>query len=291
MLFRSVRGAAETLGAQESLDVAAALRGASDAAYRAVRSPVEGTMLTAVRELAEEAEAGGTISSILARGDDCVRRTPELLPVLADAGVVDAGAAGLVEIARGVAAVWTGEELVQTIAASAPRLTMAADLQHEDSAFRYCTVFVVEGDGLDADELEAALNPLGDSLLVVGDPTGYGAAVLGRLCASVVMLECDGPMAREARRALAEQKATNVKIVEGDLAAGHGADAPYDVIVLAGAVVEVPRRLHEQLAEGGRLVAVIQAPGDSAKASCITRVASAFDCRAVFDAVARSIPG
>ena len=139
--------------------------------------------------------------------------------------------------------------------------------------------------------IEAADLRPNDRALVVGDPTGYGAAVLGRLCASVVMLECDGPMAREARRALAEQKATNVKIVEGDLAAGHGADAPYDVIVLAGAVVEVPRRLHEQLAEGGRLVAVIQAPGDSAKASCITRVASAFDCRAVFDAVARSIPG
>ncbi len=171
ILSQIVRGAAETLGSQADLDLAAVVRGASDAAYRAVRSPVEGTMLTAVRELAEEAEAGGTIASIIARGDDCVRRTPELLPVLADAGVVDAGAAGLIEIVRGIAAVWTGEDIAPVASVLAPRLTMAADLQHEDSEFRYCTVFVVEGDGLNADELEQALDPLGDSLLVVGDPT------------------------------------------------------------------------------------------------------------------------
>src|SRR5579862_7868420 len=99
ILSQIIRGAAESL--RDSDDLAAALRGASDAAYRAVRTPVEGTMLTAIRELAEEAERGGDLAAVIARGEDCVARTRELLPVLAEAGVVDAGAAGLVAIARG----------------------------------------------------------------------------------------------------------------------------------------------------------------------------------------------
>src|SRR4051794_12101180 len=73
ILSQIVRGAAESL--RESDDLGRALRSASDAAYRAVRKPVEGTMLTAIRELAEEAESGGTLTDVLARGDDCVART------------------------------------------------------------------------------------------------------------------------------------------------------------------------------------------------------------------------
>ena len=68
-------------------------------------------MLTAIRELAEEAEAGGDLAAVVARGDDCVARTRELLPVLAEAGVVDAGAAGLVEILRGIVGALEGAPL------------------------------------------------------------------------------------------------------------------------------------------------------------------------------------
>ena len=86
--------------------------------------------------------------------------------MLTEAGVVDAGAAGLVEIVRGIAA---------GCAASRCRRRRhgrrrARPIHQELSRFRYCTVFVVEGDGLDADALEPELEPLGDSLLVVGDP-------------------------------------------------------------------------------------------------------------------------
>jgi len=168
ILSQIVRGAAESFGASDS--VAAALRSASDAAHRAVRTPVEGTMLTAIRELAEEAEAGGDLAAIVARGDDCVRRTPELLPVLAEAGVVDAGAAGLVEIVRGIAAAVSGQPLPAPVPVSAPSFSLAA-AHLELSRYRYCTVFVIEGEGLDADEIEQELEPLGDSLLVVGDET------------------------------------------------------------------------------------------------------------------------
>ena len=174
ILSQIVRGAAEAL--RDADDLARALRGASDAAYRAVRKPVEGTMLTAIRELAEEAEGGGDLAAIVARGDDCVVRTREMLPVLTEAGVVDAGAAGLLEIVRGIASVLTGEPVLPAPlpgsagerAAPVPTI----DLMHQElSRYRYCTVFVVEGDGLDADALERELDAIGDSLLVVGDPT------------------------------------------------------------------------------------------------------------------------
>jgi len=106
---------------------------------------------------------------VVARGDDCVLRTRELLPVLAEAGVVDAGAAGLVEIVRGIAGVVAGEPLPE---AEFEEIAPTVESVHQHlSEFKYCTAFVVEGDRLDADELERELEPLGDSLLVVGDPT------------------------------------------------------------------------------------------------------------------------
>jgi uncharacterized protein len=175
ILSQIVRGAAEVLGSAETVDTGAAVRavrGASDAAYAAVRSPVEGTMLTVIRELAEAAESAtaGTVPELLAylvgRGEESVARTPEQLDVLREAGVVDAGGAGLVELVRGLAAVATGEEIAAP--PEAPEVTVDA-VHQELSRYRYCTTFVVEGDDLDAAGIEAELEPLGDSLLVVGD--------------------------------------------------------------------------------------------------------------------------
>jgi DAK2 domain fusion protein YloV len=154
-----------------------AFRSASDAAYRAVKRPVEGTMLTVIREMAEEAERrenrkvtpAELLARVLARGEDALARTPEMLDVLRDAGVVDAGGAGLVEITRGIVLGLTGEPLPE-----APVETGALGLEaiHQElSKYRYCTVFVVEGESLDAAALEAELEKLGDSLLVVGDET------------------------------------------------------------------------------------------------------------------------
>ncbi len=166
ILSQIIRGAAGSLSTSD--DLAAALRAASEAAYRAVRTPVEGTMLTAIRELAEEAARGGDLTALLARGDACVTATREMLAVLTEAGVVDAGAAGLVEIARGIAGVLSGKALPPGPVASVPTPGPEA-LHHELSRYRYCTVFVIEGEGLDRESLERAFDPLGDSLLVVGD--------------------------------------------------------------------------------------------------------------------------
>ncbi len=132
-----VRGAAEVLGDGEPADVVTckrALRGASDAAYRAVRRPVEGTMLTVIREMAEEAESSSaaTVSelmhAVVRRGEDALARTPELLAVLRDAGVVDAGGAGLLEIVRGITAGLAGEPLP----AALPREELGFEAVHQE---------------------------------------------------------------------------------------------------------------------------------------------------------------
>jgi len=175
-----VRGFADVLGERDPIDepmIARAFRSASDAAYRAVRRPVEGTMLTVIREMAEAAEspeASGLerpelLSFIVARGAESLARTPELLAVLKEAGVVDAGGAGLLEIIKGVSAAVAGEAVPEVaVPTSGPSLEA---IHREPSDYRYCTVFVVEGTGLDAEDLEARLERLGDSLLVVGDAT------------------------------------------------------------------------------------------------------------------------
>ena len=176
-----LRGAAEVLAEPGRFDasrVGRAFRGASDAAYRAVRRPVEGTMLSVIRELAEEAEdrrhaslaPAALFRVLVARGEDALARTPEQLAVLREAGVVDAGAAGLLEIVRGVASELAGEPVPEAPPADAHEVGVDA-IHQELSEFRYCTVFVVEGEELDAAELESELDQLGDSLLVVGDAT------------------------------------------------------------------------------------------------------------------------
>jgi DAK2 domain fusion protein YloV len=181
ILSQIVRGVADVLAeSTNGIDpalTARALRGASDAAYRAVRRPVEGTMLSVIRELAEEAERrapeseplGDLLVELVRHGEDAVARTPEQLDVLREAGVVDAGGAGLVELLRGLAGAFTGEALPAAPAVEAPS---GADSIHlELSRYRYCTVFVVEGEELDRDRLETQLERLGDSLVVVGDET------------------------------------------------------------------------------------------------------------------------
>jgi protein-L-isoaspartate(D-aspartate) O-methyltransferase len=136
----------------------------------------------------------------------------------------------------------------------------------------------------------AAIQPA-DRVLEVGSATGYGAAVLARLAAKVVALECDGGLARAARQRLAELRVGNVAVVEGELHDGYAPQAPYDVIVMAGAAAVLPESLREQLADGGRLVGIVEAPGDSGKAVIISRVGSAFGKRVVFDASSHYLPG
>jgi uncharacterized protein len=180
ILSQIVRGAMEVLGqdgpvTQEMLT--RALRHATETAYRAVRKPVEGTMLTVLREMAEaaaqEPEAPGVdsfLQHVIAAGWRSVEKTPTLLRVLADAGVVDAGGFGLVVLVEGAADGRAGIKTeITTRFAKAGVVSAQEEALEEESDFTYCTSFLLTGVGLDQASLEQTLGRLGDSLLVVGD--------------------------------------------------------------------------------------------------------------------------
>lgn len=97
----------------------------------------------------------------------------------------------------------------------------------------------------------------GDLVLDVGCGSGYSTAVLAHIAGFVVALENDPALVAEAGNRLAALGYENVSVVEGPLPAGHAAQAPYDVIVVEGAVDEVPDALIGQLKDGGRLVAIV----------------------------------
>ena len=197
ILSQLVRGAAEELISRpgELVDpvlVAAALARASDRAYASVREPAEGTILTVAREMAarmaselahmsdDERRLGPEddgarqnrliariMTSALETGEQSLKRGPELLPVLRQAGVVDAGAYGLLLVLAGCLGVLQGD--------APPALehhTPAARVshpQHESSTHRFCTNFAVTGTDLDGSYFIPLLEQIGDSVLVVGD--------------------------------------------------------------------------------------------------------------------------
>ena len=131
----------------------------------------------------------------------------------------------------------------------------------------------------------------GESALVVGAGTGYSAALLGKLVASVTALESDVDLVRAASELLPSLKANNVKVVQGALSDGFKPSAPYDVILIDAGVEEVPRALLDQLADGGRLVAVVMNGSSLGQAHIYVRKGRNIGERQVFDAVAPILPG
>jgi len=129
-----------------------------------------------------------------------------------------------------------------------------------------------------------------DAVLDVGCATGYSAAVLARLAGRVTALESNVGLADEARAALAAVDAANVTVATGDLARGRPENAPYNVIVLEGAVPDIPTDLRDQLADGGRLVAII-AGRVLGRATVVRRSGAIFSQLRAFDATAPALPG
>jgi protein-L-isoaspartate(D-aspartate) O-methyltransferase len=129
----------------------------------------------------------------------------------------------------------------------------------------------------------AAIGP-SDIVLEIGAGGGYGAAVLSRLCNTVVALESDALLADQASRAMTGLAIDNVAVVTGPLRMGYRAQAPFDAIILAGAVDRVPEELLGQLADGGRLVALVAGPAGMGRGTLFTRKGGAIGRREVFDA-------
>jgi protein-L-isoaspartate(D-aspartate) O-methyltransferase len=129
-----------------------------------------------------------------------------------------------------------------------------------------------------------------DSVLDVGCATGYSTAVIARLAARVTGLEQDADLVRVASDMAPAVGATNVAIVQGSLADGHRAGAPYDAIVVNGAIEAPPEALLGQLAEGGRLVAIVQS-GEQSRAHLYLRQNGRIGSRVAFDAWAPLLAG
>lgn len=128
-----------------------------------------------------------------------------------------------------------------------------------------------------------------DVVLVIGCTTGYAAAVASRLATTTFCLDSDTDRLGQAEKIFTEIGCDNVVTVHGDPAQGHPGQAPFDVIVIAGAVEVIPEKLKAQLAEGGRLVTILQ-KGRAGKVAAVTRVGQAFGMVTPFDAAAPAVP-
>lgn len=195
ILSQLIRGAVEELIARPgelvgpSL-VAAGMARAADRAYGSVREPAEGTMLTVAREMAarlasevatrddsrlpagtdqvvQDRAIADVLELALDTGRDSVRRGPQLLPALREAGVVDSGAHAITIILAGVLGQLRGEPPAEIDRYAAPAQINRPD--HSSETFRYCTNFAVSGSGLDPAVWRERLDAHGDSILVVGD--------------------------------------------------------------------------------------------------------------------------
>jgi protein-L-isoaspartate(D-aspartate) O-methyltransferase len=131
----------------------------------------------------------------------------------------------------------------------------------------------------------------GDLVLDVGCATGYSSAVLARLATAVVALECDASLARDATASFAEIGVDNVVVVEDELIHGHAEQAPYQAIFLNGAVPEMPEVLIDQLADGGRMCAVIDDGIGSGQVVRAIRRGTTVAKQVLFDANVPSLPG
>ena len=138
--------------------------------------------------------------------------------------------------------------------------------------------------------LQAAEIGRNDNALVVGAGVGYEAAVISLLARSVVAFENDPDLARLGRAALVEQRIANVNIVDEPQSPTARARTAYDVILFGGAVAAIPPEISGQLAEGGRMVAVVKPDDGPGRATLTTRAGGVLASRVMFDAATPLLP-
>ncbi|WP_068964291.1 DAK2 domain-containing protein [Desulfosporosinus sp. BG] len=187
-LLRGIAKGFEGLQIANPLQVAQALQAGVDTAYKAVMKPVEGTILTVSRETARgaltRAKGGGSLLDTLLEGQrkglEALSRTPDLLPALKQAGVVDAGGQGFLIILSGWITVLTGEAINPNTLNEVGEKPTSFEHEHpeiqrkfkqiENLDYPYCTEFLVKGTDLRVEQMRQDLNGRGESLLVVGTP-------------------------------------------------------------------------------------------------------------------------
>lgn len=186
LLFRGFSKGLEGKEEADATDIAHALSLGVSAAYKAVMKPTEGTILTVARlasehaqQVAQQEEVTEVMmwKEILSAAEDALAQTPEMLPVLKKAGVVDAGGQGFVEIWKGMLSVIENEQIIpsEEEAQAAPKEKkahgVAAEFNEENIHFCYCTEFIINKEHPDADplSLRAYLESIGDCVVVVDD--------------------------------------------------------------------------------------------------------------------------
>lgn len=184
ILSQILRGIRQGAKDGDAIDVAVMKRmtcSARDTAYRAVMKPTEGTILTVIREMAEFAEqhfpeyedVREFLKSILAAGRESLERTPEILPVLKQAGVVDAGGCGVITLLEGaVIALETGQAVVLSDSKkpAAAKATEKEDIDTANIKYSYCTEFLINKSAArSVTQFKASIKPKGDCMLVIDD--------------------------------------------------------------------------------------------------------------------------
>lgn len=182
ILSQIIRGIAKSIEGKENLnvvDLANALKNGSDTAYKAVIKPIEGTILTVVRESGEYAVKVANkdmdmiefLELIVKKANESLEKTPELLKALKEAGVVDSGGKGLVLIYEGMLSSLKGNDIKSVEGEISPNVEVNVEqnISSEDIKFQYCTEFILESDKIDDLAVRDMYMKFGDSLAVVGD--------------------------------------------------------------------------------------------------------------------------
>ncbi len=196
ILSQILRGFCEGIGPRAAVDgqgLAEAFSRGAEVAYRAVMKPTEGTMLTVAREAARAAQAkagqNGDLTEVVKSAAEAaaaaVERTPEQLPILKQAGVIDAGGFGLQLILEGFLRRMQGERLESferpTVQHARPKT-----IEAPSAGWGYCTEFIINGKDLSVDAVRTELQRHGDSTLIVGDEAAIKVHIHTQEPASVI---------------------------------------------------------------------------------------------------------
>ncbi len=176
-LFRGFSKACKGKNKLNATDLANALKSASDTAYKAVMKPIEGTILTVARETGEKAievskkeeDLESFLRLIIEYAEKVLDKTPDLLKVLKQAGVVDAGGKGLIYIYKGFYEALTGKEVEISEVVPLDTVAFHSDGELGDITFGYCTEFIIKGNHVDIEDFKRKIGSYGDCMLVVGD--------------------------------------------------------------------------------------------------------------------------
>jgi len=285
ILSQIFRGMARSLDSEETFNAvqfASALREAAATAYKGVIKPVEGTILTVAREAAEAGVTAAASSEdlryildrVTSEARHSVTRTPSLLPVLAEAGVVDAGGQGLFVILEGMLRFMRGEPVTADAG-----LTTTVDLRplhpEGEQGYGYDVQFIIHGENLNIEEIRQTITGMGDSALVVGDseaikvhvhvpdpgvPLGYGASMgsLSRVIVENMQEQYQEYILSQSRRPAVSAEALS-KISTVVVASGQGLT---DVFESLGASAVVPGGQTMNPSTEDILKAIESAPSD-----------------------------